>query len=153
MSRTTWGRNFKDNPKLILCLAGIIIIIAILVSMRPLQPGKNSVAVVKPAGSISGGSSLSQSQAGSAEGIMTASSSLQGTQTGNTQSSPAVASPAPSSPPTAADQDVLYPIDPTPCKSYIPATGYCGSCGAYPMEGNTCFRRCPTGSEIMCAYE
>ena len=166
MNRAVWGKLFKDNPKIPLCLAGIAIVIAILVAMHPVENHNNlgvpAAASAKVhgigAGSIDQASPASQAAAAADSTGMgaAASSGLQVSQASNTPpaastaggtASAAVGSAAP------LESDALYPIDPPPylCKP-LPESGmqpysvYCpDGCGLrYPCG---CYR---PGVEIAC---
>jgi hypothetical protein len=171
MDRAPWGKFFKNNLKLELCLAGIVLVIAILLAMHPVENHDSLGSPVTTAaarlhngdGPAAVGQASPVNQAASAavtSGVSLASSSgLQGSVAGNTSSSsPSVGSaqPATTSPPVPTEPDVLYPIDPLPCKAYMTGSRIgCDICEAYPDSGGAygCWARCPPGGvEMMCAY-
>ena len=159
MNRAAWGKLFKDNPKIPLCLAGIAVVIAILVAMHPIENhnslGMPAAASAKVhgigAGSISQAppAGLAVSAAAATGMAAAASSGLQNTQPSYTSlpASSAAATPVP------AEPDPLYPYDPPPflCKPFPedgmqPYSVYCpDGCGLrYPCG---CYR---PGVEIAC---
>ena len=168
MDRAAWGKHFKNNLKLVLCAAGIVAAVAILIAMRPIQSENSAGRVPVPAAAsahyAAGMSTLAQASpanqaasAANATGVsIAASSNLQNSQPGYTppaagnSSAPAVSSPV------TPEPDPLYPIDPVPCKGYVEMSRIgCGICEAAPVDGSftACWPRCPRGGvEMMCAY-
>jgi hypothetical protein len=173
MNKAAGMNRQKPNLKLVFCLLGIIVVIAILVAMRPLPGNKNSdVTAAKPAAAkhlgnddISAVSQASPATQSAAAAGRTAGISIQSnpqiTQTsppdGNSSfSSTASVPPAsPSSTPAAEPDVMIYPIDPVPCKKLGGFQPYCRTCRPYPgPDGQigSC-PRCPGGGiEMACVY-
>lgn len=165
MNRVAGIKDHKPNLKLVLCLLGIIFVIAILMAMWPLPGNKNSeVAATKSATAkgLSAGNIKSVAQASAAvqtatsTGLASASSpqTAQVNYSSSNSSAPVSVPPSePTSQPPANPDVVLYPRDPIPCKhgGYMP---YCGTCEPYPTadgQAGSCPRCYGGGVEIMCA--
>ena len=164
MSKTAVVKIHKLNLKLVLCLAGIAVVVVILIAMRPLPNSNNavtaapSVAAMK-SGTLAVGQAGVTAQTAAAVGPSTGmadpgnSQAIQASPgeaaSGNASSPPSV----PAMPPAGPDTP-LYPIDPKPCKN-IYIRGGCG-CEVYLAPDGaigSCYPRCPAAPvEMMCAY-
>jgi hypothetical protein len=164
VSKAVVFKIHKLSLKLALCLAGIAVVIAILITMRPLPGSRNAVTVSpRPMADKSGGKAVAQAEitaqtavaVGPSTGIANP-GNLQATQTGSAETASGNASSPPSTPviPLVDPDTPLYPIDPIPCKNMYIRSG-CG-CEAYLAPDGaigSCYPRCPGGGiEMMCAY-
>jgi hypothetical protein len=167
MNRAAGINNQKTTLKLVLCLIGIILAIAILIAMKPLPGNKNSeVTAAKPADaknlSNSGISAVGQAapvvQTVTSTGLTNASSpqTSQANYSASNSSSPVSVPPAqPIGVQTTNPDAILYPIDPIPCKRIDLNQVGCGACEPYPGPAGqigSCPRCYGGGIEMMCAY-
>lgn len=159
------GKHFKNNLKLVLCAIGIVLVVAILIAMRPIQSSKNAISRPAPAGAhnASNLSTLAQAAPINQAASAAAATGVSITTSSNPQSGQPSSVPPPSnsmpavvSLPVTPGPDRLYPIDPAPCNSFKPMSNIgCGTCETAPDTGSFagCRPRCPTGGiEIMCSY-
>lgn len=144
MDRAAWGKNFKNNLKLALCAIGILAVVAI----AHYAAGVSTLAQAAPVNQAA--------SAANATGVSAAASSdIQSSQPAYSPPDNNSA-PAPIGTPVAPEPDPLYPIDPIPCRGFMPLSAAgCGVCEAAPDSGSftACWPRCPRGGiEMMCAY-
>lgn len=167
MNRAAGINNHKRNLKLVLCLMGIILVIAILIAMRPLPGNKNSdVTAAKPSAAKnlanSGISAVGQAspvvQTATSTGLSNASSpqTAQANYSASNSSAPVSVPPSQTTATPPADPDaILYPIDPVPCKRIDLSRAGCSICEPYSDPAGqigSCPRCYGGGIEMACAY-
>lgn len=165
MNRAAGINNQRSNLKLVLCLIGIVLVIAILISMKPLPGNNNSdVTAAKPASAqtLAGSDITSVSQASpvvqtaASTGLANASSpqTAQANYPAGNSSSPVTVPPGQPAETPPADPEVLYPIDPIPCKRIDANIAGCACLPYIGPDGpaGSCPRCYGGGIEMMCAY-
>lgn len=146
------GINPKSNLRLILCLLGIAVVVAILINMKPLPNSKNSVALTPvPTTAKKHANGVVSGVSQAAPVVQTASSVAQPAGLGGSTAS----TTAPVSTPYVYEPDTPVLTDPIPCGGLIKRLN-CDVCEAYPADDATvsaCPAGCPRrGIDIMCAY-